>query len=253
VTDAVGQLAASCDEVRPLLVFRLKFAQPCRHSSEEVGLVAMRAAKLSAVARQTSEARCVQINPGVNYFAGHRAHKTQRGHHHSLAIIRHRQRGRYQSDVREDKQSVGQIFPRDVASGRNAAIISGDLIFALSFGNPVPLGSFYCCLRSRTTTDCFIMPIRNFGLIGTLPKHQFLGPGPTGARRSYFGHQRILTARCDEKIAQSTKQMAQGRVPHESECRAKNLAAARPIEGRSSRGTLVAAFAASRTPPAFTQ
>jgi hypothetical protein len=103
-----------------------------------------------------------------------------------------------------------RFFPRDAASGRNAAIISGGLIFALSFGNPVPLGSFYCCLRSRTTADRFIVPIRNFGSIGTLPKHQFLGPSPTGARRSYFGHQRILTARCDEKIAQSTEQSGAG-------------------------------------------
>jgi len=104
-------------------------------------------------------------------------------------IIRNRQRGRYQSDAR-GRRAIGRsdFFPRDAASGRNAAIISGCLIFALSFGNPVPLGSFYCCLRSRTTADRFIVPIPNFGSIGTRPKLQFLTPSPTSARCSYFSH-----------------------------------------------------------------
>ena len=125
-------------------------------------------------------------------------------------IIGHRERGRYQSDVR-GRQAIGRsYFPARRCLGGNAAMIFAHLIFALSFGNPVPLGSFYCCFRSRTTADCFIVPIRNLGSIGTLPKHQFLGPSPTGARRSYFGHQRILTARCDEKIAQSTEQNGAG-------------------------------------------
>ena len=134
------------DEVRPLLVFRLKFAQPCRNSSEEVGLVAMRAAKLSAVARQTSEARCVQINSGVNYFAGHGAHKTQRGHHHSLAHYSTPTAWSLPVDVR-GRQAIGRSdFP--ARRRHSVAIISAGLTFALSFGNPyrrrlMPLGRLY--------------------------------------------------------------------------------------------------------------
>ena len=136
------------DEVRPLLVFRLKFAQPCRNSSEEVGLVAMRAAKLSAVARQTSEARCVQINSGVNYFAGHGAHKTQRGHHHSLA--HYSTPTAWSLPVRcEGRTSNRSVrFSCATAPRRSVAIISAGLTFALSFGNPyrrrlMPLGRLY--------------------------------------------------------------------------------------------------------------
>jgi hypothetical protein len=168
----------------------------------------MRAAQLSSVARQTGEARRVHVNPRVDYIAGRGAHKIQRGHQYSSWAYYSTPRAWSLSPQCDwkIKQRVGRIFLRDGALGRSAAIISAGLIFALSFGNPVPLSSFLCSLGSGTTADCLTLPIPNFGLIGTLPKHQFLGPSPTGARCSYFGHTRILVARCDENLAQSTKQ-----------------------------------------------
>jgi hypothetical protein len=55
-----------------------------------------------------------------------------------------------------------------------------------------------------------MVPIPDFGLIGTLPKHQFLCPSPMGARRDHFGHRRNLALACDENIAQFMSQIGAG-------------------------------------------
>jgi len=55
-----------------------------------------------------------------------------------------------------------------------------------------------------------MVPITDFGLIGTLPKHQFLCPSPMGARRYHFGHRCNLALACDDNIAASTDQNGAG-------------------------------------------
>jgi hypothetical protein len=169
----VARLARPPGGAAVSFVLRLEFTQPGGNSGKDVRLLTMGAAKFCGITWQTSETRCIQINSGIDYISRRGAHKIQRGHHYSSWADYWTPRARSPSTRCDGqiKQSVGQIFLRDGASGRSAAIISTGLILALSFGNPVPLGSYLCSLRGGTTADCFKVPIRNFRLIGTLPKH----------------------------------------------------------------------------------
>ena len=161
----------------------------------------MRTNQLCAFARQICEALGVKFEPSIDMASGYRTHELKRGHQCSFWA-------NYSTPDGEDPALGSVAFPR-TASARGAGVVSADL--ALSFGKPLPLGNFLSRLGSGTTTDCFAVPIPNFGLIGTRPKHQFFHPSPAGARRSYFGHKHSLAFACDGKAAVSTRPIGAGR------------------------------------------
>ena len=163
----------------------------------------MRTNQLCAFARQICEALGVKFEPSIDMASGYRTHELKRGHQCSFWA-------NYSTPDGEDP-ALGQSLSRETASARGAGVVSADLVLALSFGNPLPLGSFLSRLGSGTTTDCFAVPIPNFGFIGPPPKHQFFHPSPAGARRSYFGHKNSLAFACDGKVALSTRPIGTGR------------------------------------------
>src|SRR5262245_39598356 len=54
--------------------------QPCRDVRKKVRLIAMRALQRSDFARQRGKVRSMEIDAGVNLYAGLRTHKPQSGH-----------------------------------------------------------------------------------------------------------------------------------------------------------------------------